>query len=259
MVERAASEVFDADGVVHLPGVAPPDEVHAMRARVCEAVEALGGLVEQEGALRPAPGSEHAMAEVVQGSAFDPLAAHVGRILDAIFGANVWAPATGIWRGVALPNFAGAESAWRVPHRYWHVDEPVRRRARPWSIGAFVFLDRVVAGGGTTLVMTGSARRLRALGAELTLEESTAELARVEPWVDALLRPGEDDHERRRRFMSDGCVSAGVPLRIVELTGEPGDVVLMDPRSLHAPSANVGGPPRLVVKMACVYVGADRA
>ena len=54
--------------------------------------------------------------------------------------------------------------------------------------------------------------------------------------------------------MTDGCVSASIPLRIVELTGEPGDVVLMDPRCLHAPSANASAHARFVVKMACIDV-----
>lgn len=257
MAPSAAREVFDAAGVLHLPRVVPADEVRAMRDGVCELMRTLA-LVEQEGALRPRPGSEHAMGEVVQRPVFDGLAVHLARTLDAIFGASTWSPATGTWRGVALPNLPGSGGPWQVPHRNWHVDEPASVRAHAWSLGAFVFLDRVVAGGGTTVVMTGSARRLRALAADLapartlTLEESTAGLARDEPWVRALLEPGPDPDVRRRRFLDEGCVSRGVPLRIVELTGEPGDVVLMDPRSLHAPSANPSEHARLVVKMHCL-------
>jgi ectoine hydroxylase-related dioxygenase (phytanoyl-CoA dioxygenase family) len=106
--------------------------------------------------------------------------------------------------------------------------------------------------------MTGSPRRLRALAADLapdralTLEESTAGLARVEPWVHALLHPGPDPEARQRQLLIEGCSSAGAPLRVVELAGEPGDVVLMDLRCLHAPSANTSDQPRLVVKMACI-------
>jgi ectoine hydroxylase-related dioxygenase (phytanoyl-CoA dioxygenase family) len=246
---------LDATGVVHCPGAAPADEVRAMRDCLWEAVHALGGLVDEDGARRPGPGTANAMAEVVQRSAFDVLEVHLARTLDEIFGAGAWQPASGIWRGVALPNLPGASSRapWRVPHTHWHVDEPTRAdRDQAHGLGAFVFLDRVVAGGGATVVMTGSPRRLRALAAELapdralTLEESTAGLARVEPWVHQLLLP-----ERHLRI-DDGCVSAGIPLRVVELTGEPGDVVLMDLRCLHAPSANVGVEARLVVKMACM-------
>jgi len=244
----AASDLFEASGVVHRPGVVPIDEARAMRDCLWEAVQDLGGLVDQEGALRPPPGSERAMAEVVERPAFDRLAAHLAHTLDAVFGAGRWAPTTGMWRGVALPNLPASIDPWCVPHRHWHMDEPTSARSpHPRTLGAFVFLDRVVAGGGTTVAMTGSPRRLQALAADLapdralTLEESTAGLARVEPWVDRLLQPGPDPDSRRRRFMTDGCRSANIPLRVVELTGEPGDVVLMDLRCLHAPSANASG------------------
>lgn len=243
-----SSEQFEASGVLHLPGVVPADETRAMRDCLWEA---LGELVEETGARRPGPGTARAMAEVVERPAFDGLAVHLARHLDAIFGAGRWLPATGIWRGVALPALPGPAGAWRVPHLHWHMDEPTSAAAHARSIGAFVFLDRVVAGGGATVVMAGSPRRLHALAVELsrelTLEDSTAGLARVEPWVRALLDPD-------RQVLPDGCVSAGVPLRVVELTGEPGDVVLMDLRCLHAPSANVSDQPRLVVKMACMNV-----
>lgn len=250
---------FDATGVVHLPSLVPADEVRAMRAAVWRATQALDRLPEQDGALRPGPGSEQAMAAVVERAAFDGLALHLGRGLDAVFGPGAWVPTRGPWRGVALPNLPGSDARWSVPHRHWHVDEPTTAdRPHPYSLGAFVFVDRVAAGGGATVAMLGSPRRLRALavdlapGRALTLDESTRGLARVEPWVDALLRPGSDPAARHRRFMIDGCVSADVPLRVVELIGEPGDLILMDLRCLHAPSANVGDRPRLIVKMACV-------
>lgn len=255
----AASDAFDAGGIVHLPGVVPADEVRAMRDCVWDALRELGGLVDLHGALRPRPGTEHEMAEVVQGPVFDGLEPRLAGALDQVFGAAGWVPATGVWRGVALPNLPGAGGRWTVPDTHWHVDEPASwGRVQARSMAAFVFLDRVVAGGGTTVVMTGSPRRLRALAADLapdrplTLEESTLGLARVEPWVHELLAPGVDADARRRRLLIDGCVSASIPLRIAELTGEPGDVTLMDLRCLHAPSANTSGLARIVVKMACI-------
>jgi ectoine hydroxylase-related dioxygenase (phytanoyl-CoA dioxygenase family) len=39
----------------------------------------------------------------------------------------------------------------------------------------------------------------------------------------------------------------GVPVRIVELTGEPGDVVFLHPHLFHAPAPNHGRTPRLMV------------
>src|SRR5690348_15024339 len=95
-----ASEELEAAGVVRRPGVVPDREVRAMRDCLWEAVEALGGLVEQEGALRPPPGSEHAMAAVVQQPAFNGIEAHLVRTLDDVFGTGAWSPTAGLWRGV---------------------------------------------------------------------------------------------------------------------------------------------------------------
>ncbi len=39
----------------------------------------------------------------------------------------------------------------------------------------------------------------------------------------------------------------GVSLQVVELTGEPGDVFVTHPWLLHAPSANCGELPRMVL------------
>jgi hypothetical protein len=47
--------------------------------------------------------------------------------------------------------------------------------------------------------------------------------------------------------MHAGAVLDGVPLRVAELLGEPGDVTLMHPWAFHAPSANCGTGPRMMV------------
>ena len=39
----------------------------------------------------------------------------------------------------------------------------------------------------------------------------------------------------------------GVPVRVVELTGEPGDVVFMHPWMVHAPAPNGADVPRIMV------------
>jgi len=54
--------------------------------------------------------------------------------------------------------------------------------------------------------------------------------------------------ERVRRFMTQGTISAGIPLRVVELTGAPGDIIIWDPRCLHSASNNVSSRPRSVIK-----------
>ena len=68
----------------------------------------------------------------------------------------------------------------------------------------------------------------------------------LEPWFAALTAPpsGED---RVRRFMQEGSELDGVPVRVSEMLGEPGDVILMHPLLMHAPTPNVLQTPRMML------------
>jgi hypothetical protein len=255
-------ERFDADGVVRLPAVIAGADVAAMRAEVERMIEGMA-LVEIAGALRPGPGSNDVLWGVGRGRAFAPLPGAVGAAVDGVFGPGVWEPVAEEHGGLAAPNLplTGA-GAWTVPHAAWHVDEPTSAAyERGWGLLAFVFLGDVEPGGGATVAIAGSQRRLHALAATtataglLTTEDAIAALRRDEPWFAELFAPGGDPAARRRRFMEGGCVSGGIPLRVVELTGAAGDVVLMDPRCLHTVSANAGRRARLQMRMTCRRLG----
>lgn len=47
--------------------------------------------------------------------------------------------------------------------------------------------------------------------------------------------------------MNDGTIIDGVPLRVVELTGEPGDVILMHSDCFHAVAPNRLTEPRMML------------
>ena len=66
------------------------------------------------------------------------------------------------------------------------------------------------------------------------------------PWLKALASPTDGDPKRNARFMeADGDVK-GIPARVVELTGEPGDVVLCHPMLLHCVAPNTADEPRFM-------------
>jgi hypothetical protein len=218
-------------------------------------------LVEVAGALRPGPGSTESLGAVGRGRAFAPLRAALQAAVDRHLDAGVWEPVAEEHGGLAAPNLPPPGAAiWTVPHAAWHVDEPTSAaHERGWGLLGFAFLDDVEPGGGATVAIAGSQRRLHGLAAAtatpaaglLTTEAAMAMLARDEPWFAELFAPGGDPAARRRRFMDDGCVSAGIPLRVVELTGAAGDLVLMDPRCLHTVSANAGPRARLQMRLTC--------
>lgn len=75
-------------------------------------------------------------------------------------------------------------------------------------------------------------------------------------WVGELCSKGEEDEGRVQRFMHEGADFRGVPLRVAEMTGDPGDVILWRPNLIHtAARANNRNTPRLVLS---ATVDADR-
>ncbi len=245
-------ERFDADGFVRVPAAVAAGDIAAMRACVLEMAAGLT-FVEVAGALRPAPGSEAKLWQVGRGAAFAALPAAMRRAAAGVFGDGVWEPIEGDHGGLAAPNLP-IPGVWAVPHLAWHVDEPTAAgQARGWGLLGFVFLDEVGREGGATVVIAGSHRRLGVLaggrpGGLVTTDEALACLSR-EAWFAALFAPGEAGE--RRRYLDEVYVSAGVLLRVAELTGMAGDIVLMDPRCLHTVSANTSPRPRLTMRMTC--------
>ena len=138
----------------------------------------------------------------------------------------------------------GPATQWSIPRQVWHTDAP--RVGRPGVPGviALGFLGQVLAGGGGTLFVAGSHRLLDAPGRELRSKAFKRALRR-KPYFSVLL--GEDGAERAR-YLAQAHRVDGVDLRVVELTGEPGDVVLADARLLHAPAPNAQSTPRLMVR-----------
>lgn len=74
-------------------------------------------------------------------------------------------------------------------------------------------------------------------------------LLRSHPWLKALSSP-EDDPERNARFMSAEVDIDGLPARVVELTGKPGDIYVTHPWVMHAIAPNATREPRFMRSMA---------
>ena len=135
-----------------------------------------------------------------------------------------------------------APGPWQVPRTSWHSDFPPE--APLTAVRMFAFAAPVEATGGGTLVVTGSHRLAEQHGGR-SRELRTA-LAERSPWFRDLWRSPDDD-DRTRRFLEDGAEVDGVAVRVVELTGEAGDVVLWHPSILHAMAPNARARPRFML------------
>lgn len=221
---RAPRETFEQDGFVRVAGAIEPDDVRAMRDRARARIAAID-FVETVGARRPARGTELALWEVGRDPAFAPLPGAFARAIDGVFGAGAWTPIAGEEGGLLMPNLPCPGASWSASEVSWHVDEPCAPGAPARVLLGYAFLDLVEPGGGATVALAGSHRRLAAIagarGAPMSYEDASA--ARADP--------------------------AMAELAAVELIGAAGDLVLFDPRCLHTISANVSPRPRLVMRL----------
>jgi hypothetical protein len=250
MLTESQRKQFTQSGVVRLTGVFPETDAQCMCRRIWELLAAKYGIQPHEPAawtIRQPTGFQ----SLTRSRVFNPIAgpALVGA-LDQILGAGAWQQPE-CW-GAPLVTFPGPSPEWQVPHSAWHLDFPVRGPGNVMpGVRVLAFPATVAPRGGGTLVVEGShllVERLMAAGegGQGHSTEIRRGLARLGAWLRDLWTQG-DRETRIQRLMVEGGEVEGVPVRVVELTGAPGDVVLMHPWALHAASPNCGTGPRIMV------------
>ncbi len=191
--------------------------------------------------------------------------ARVCGVVDDLLGPGQWRPPRD-W-GRALTTFP-EPGAWDVPTGLWHWDSPFDWHREKLS-GLFVvsFIGTVARGGGGTLILSGSPRLMRQHDAGLTPEQRRANAAThrdlflgSHPWLMALAGMAPSPADRIAAFMQAETLAHGIPLRVVELTGEPGDMVFCHPSIVHCGSPNHGAEPRFmrIRQQLMTHEGQDR-
>lgn len=248
-------EDFERDGVFRLRGFYAPQAV----AQMAQTLWADLGRRFQIDPQRPEtwknkqPGKfqrlQHSGAFAAMNS---PQLATLG---DAFLGEGRWqAQKQGGHPLVTFPN-----GAWDIPHRNWHLDMPATGlRGALTALRVFTFLEPVQPRGGGTLYVSGSHRMVAALANEVPADapvrsaELKAALGPADPWFADLFQPEGED--RIQRFLEEGAVVRGVPVKVEEMTGEPGDVMVMHPAVLHTFAPNARDRPRLML-VTTLFVG----
>jgi hypothetical protein len=241
---------FDERGLVKVEGLISPETAEAMAGRLWQA------LADLHGARRGEPATWKAewpakFGALQKSGAFSAMATPgLLALLDDLIGRDRWAPPPS-W-GLPLVRFPRAMDRWSVPSQVWHLDLTPDPKRRDMMVGRlFVLLAPLRAGGGGTLVATGSHRIVAALAegrrAHLSSQEMRKRLAMEHPWFADLMSPPKGGEDRVVRFMTAATTVNGVSLQVEEVTGEPGDVFFMHPHALHAPAPCVLDTPRLAL------------
>lgn len=230
--QRAA---FAEDGVVRLPGAVPENDALRMADTIRQFLAGEDDLVEHPGGFQPLKQAFAAIAESSIPAAFDDL-----------FGSEGWERPRH-WGRPLVTNRVSAQP-WDVPTDSWHIhhrsDSGVLQR-----VNFFVVLSRLRPRGGGTLFLTGSHRLIAQFGDSGARTKALQKaLGRRDPWLAELWGSAvQPQSNRQQRYLVDGAVIDGVPMRVVEVSGEPGDTYLMRSDTFHARSPITFDEPRIML------------
>ena len=131
---------------------------------------------------------------------------------------------------------------WEVPRSIWHLDMPRSRSIGPPGPEMFTFLNKVEPKGGGTLILAGSHRLLNDV--DYLSSKGVKRKLKRHAYFRELTGKGDGD---RSRFLEEIGDIDNVPVKVVELTGDPGDVYFIDLRLLHSLGANTSDQPRMMI------------
>jgi hypothetical protein len=249
VLSPAEIEHFHRAGFVEVRRAFSPDDAAAMERSWWSELETAHRIRREDRATWRQLGSDlnRAKHDAIQAKI---LTRRVQGVIDDLLGEGTWSPPRD-W-GRALVTFP-EPGEWDVPKRLWHWDSPCAWHKDKLN-GLFVvsFIGSVAPRGGGTLLLSGSPRLLLQQEHGLTPAERDDVVVRRElfhrshPWLMALTGKGPSPEDRVAAFMADEAVIEGVPLRVVELTGAPGDMVFCHPLIVHCASSNRGAKPRFM-------------
>ena len=241
---------FERDGYVVVRQAFSPADAQVMEQQWWRELE------DTHGIRRDDRTSWHQIRGDLKAAKRDPVQARIltGRVrgvLDDLLGPGAWPPPRDWGRPLVTFPEPGARE---VPTRLWHWDNPCELHLdRPRALFVVSFIGPVASGGGGTLILSGSPRLLIRQERRLPASQRCGSIAtrrerfhRSAPWLMALTRLAPSPADRIAAFMDTETTVDGVPLRVVELTGEPGDMVFCHPVMVHCAAPNRGPRPRFM-------------
>jgi len=235
-------------GITYVRELIPRERAAAIEDRIW-AFLGKRGIHRTDRATWPPGGLMSGVQGLRQAEVFAPFTnEHLIDVANELLGAGAWTK----FRHDAQALLSFPESGpWQIPHKLWHFDMPARGPTDRFdAVRVLGFVSRVAPQGGGTLLVEGShelTRRMveRAPGGNAGQSADVRRrLAGRSPWFKALQTEGAD---RIARFMVDGDEIDGVSVRVVEATGDGGDVCIMHPWTLHTTAMNCADRPRMML------------
>jgi hypothetical protein len=166
-------------------------------------------------------------------------------LADALLGAGGWDKPLH-WGGPLVTFPTSAPSPPRPP---WHLDIGGVERLNPLPVlRVFTFLEPMLPHGGGTLYVAGSHRLAmdveRAHGRPVRSAQVRDRLKSDHPWFAGLFTTPTAD---LRALINTEARVGDCPVRLEEMTGDPGDLIVMHPAILHGAAHNALDRPRIML------------
>jgi hypothetical protein len=238
-------DAFERKGVVRLPAFYPKADIELMADRLWADLEKRHGVQRERRDTWTVTSPAH-FQDLKHAGAFSALgSAALFELADALLGPGNWEkPAR--WGGPLVTFPTPAPSLARPP---WHLDIGGTERLDPLpTLRVFTFLEPAAAGGGGTLYVAGSHRLAMdielARGGRVRSAQVRDRLKADHPWFARLL--ATPTAELRALIDVEATVGSHT-VRLEEMTGEVGDLIVMHPAILHATGHNALDRPRIML------------
>ncbi len=248
MLSPAQISTFHERGLIKLPGFYTGGMIAPMRTAVWRFLEKREGIQQSAPDTWPAqqPGTRPAkLTKLNMNAVFDPLLGpKLQEVLGALAPGQTATPFPGTGHRQTLISFPDSDQ-WHLPHAMWHTDLPHQAgRTSPQGLQTFICMDEVAPQGGGTLVLAGSHRADVGGQGQIPSAQFKKLLGEQSDYAATLF---DKNTPNRNDLLAQPGSFKGVELQPIELTGQAGDLYIMDMRCLHTLSPNVLNKPRLVV------------
>ncbi|WP_329005003.1 phytanoyl-CoA dioxygenase family protein [Kribbella sp. NBC_00709] len=236
MLTAEELDVFERDGIVKLPSAFSADDAARMRDTLWRELSERHGMDRDDRTtwtpLRPT-GLKSTKSSRAANAVLSP---RVRSALDGLLGEWLEPKHQGQVL-VTMPEGV----PWVVPHRQWHTD--VGFEDPPEAVKIWALLGDLEPGGGGTPQVAGSHKvieRFLTTTEEREFKAVRDDVLRSDPWFRNLTS------EERTVDPMEPAELDGLPVRVVELTGQAGDVYLTHPWILHSIAPNAADAPRMM-------------
>ena len=250
--DDALVEEFERSGIVKLTGVFSEESAAVMRGAVWQGWADAYGVREDD----PTTWSRAERWKTVKSAKRHPcfraiLSDVLRSVADRLIGPG-WSTSNGF--GGLLASFPNA-TEWHLPGAdgMWHSDYGYRAPMDPVrGLRVFAVFGDVPPGGGGTLLVTGSHRMVERFvrtapdAAMGRAKDARAACHKSNEWLRELTQGDGRAADRIDRFMDSTTDVDGIQARVIEACGQPGDVYVCHPWTIHCPPPNANTAPRFL-------------